>query len=117
MTTLEHLNHDTELAKTLAAEDVRCGDMVAILDVILEFPSFLWSDDPNVLPPQEVVCVRSRSAHTGKPLKVKAICLPYILVETPKGRHKTLDLLQCRLVRLGDEYAKEAWRKLRKAGK
>ncbi len=117
MTTLKHISHDSELAKTLAGEDVCCGDMVAILDVILEFPSFLWGDDPNVLPPQEPVYMRSRSAHTGKPLKVKAICLPYILVETPKGRHKTLDVRQCRLVRLGDGYAKKAWKKFRKARK
>ena len=117
MTTLKHMNHDGELAKTLAGEDVRCGDVVAILDVILEFPSFLWDDDPHVLPPQEPVYVRWRSAHTGKPLKVEAICLPYILVKTPKGRHKTLDLRQCRLVRLSDGYAKKAWKEFCKARK
>jgi hypothetical protein len=50
-------------------------------------------------------------------LKVKAICLPYVLVETPKGRHKTLDLRQCRLVRLGDGYAKKAWKEFCKARK
>jgi hypothetical protein len=117
MTTLKHTSHDGQLAKTLAGEDLRQGDVVAILDVIQEYPSFLWCDDPHVLPPHEPVYVRCRGQHTGKPLKVKAICLPYILVKTPKGRHKTLDLRQCRLVRLGDGYARTAWKRFRKAGK
>ncbi len=117
MTTLKHLAHDGTLAKTLAAEDIQLGDVVAILDVVHEYPSFLWCDDPHVLPPQEPVCVRWRSDQTGRPLKVKAICLPYILVKTPKGRHKTLDVRQCRLVRLSDCYAKKAWKRFRKARK
>jgi hypothetical protein len=117
MATLDHVARAGKLAKSLAAEDVQRGDVVAILDMVCEYPSFLWSDDPHVLPPQEPVCVRWRSQHTKKPLKVKAICLPYILVKTPKGRHKTLDVRQCRLVRLSDDYAKKAWKQFRKAGK
>ncbi len=108
---------DGRLAKILGAEDIHIGDVVAILDVVYEYPSFLWCDDPHVLPPQEPVYVRWRSQHTKKPLKVKAICLPYILVKTPKGRHKTLDVRQCRLVRLNEFYAKQAWKRLRKAHK
>jgi hypothetical protein len=117
MTTLKRMNQESKLAKTLAGEDLRCGDVVAILDVILEFPSFLWREDTHVLPPHEPVCVRWRSAHGGEPLKVKAICLPYVLVKTPRGRCETLDLRQCRLVRLGRGYAKKAWKEFCRAHK
>ena len=117
MKTLNHIAHAGELAKTLPAEDIRRGDVVAILEMVYEYPSFLWSDDPHVLPPHEPVCVRWRSQHTKKPLKVKAICLPYILVKTPKGRHGTLDVRQCRLIRLSDCYARKAWKQFRKTGK
>ena len=117
MTTLNHITDDAELAKTVAAEDIRRGDVVAILDMVHEYPSFLWCNDSHVLPPDEPVCVRWRSRHTGKPLKVKAICLPYVLVKTPTGRHKTLDVRQCRLVRLSNCYAKKAWKRFRKARK
>ncbi len=117
MTTLTHIAHDSELAKTLAPEDIRRRDIVAILDVVHEYPSFLWCNDAQVLPPQEPVHVRWRSRSAGKPLKVKAICLPYILVKTPKGRQKTLDVRQCRLVRLSDCYAKKAWKQFRKVRK
>ena len=117
MTTLNHTAHAAELAKTLAAEDIRRGDFVAILDVVYEYPSFLWCDDAQVLPPTEPVRVRWRSQRASRPLKVKAICLPYLLVKTPKGRHGTLDVRQCRLVRLSDCYVKKAWKQYRKAAK
>ncbi len=117
MMTFTDSAQDSTLAKILGAEDIHVGDVVAILDMVYEYPSFLWCDDPHVLPPQEPVCVRWRSQHTKNPLKVKAVCLPYILVKTPKGRHKTLDVRQCRLVRLDEFYAKQAWKRLRKARK
>jgi len=117
MKTVVQTTNEGELAKILGAEDIQRGDMVAILDVMHEYPSFLWNDDPHVLPPQEPICVRWRTQHTRVPLKVKAVCLPYVLVKTPKGRHKTLDVRQCRLVRLNRFYAKKAWKQFRKARK
>jgi hypothetical protein len=117
MTSLNRLDQDGELAESLAAEDIRCGDVIAILDVIYEFPSFLWPGESYVLPPDEPVCVRLRSHHTGKPLKVEAICLPYVLVKAPDGCHKTLDVRRCRLVRLSRAYAQKAWKRFRKARK
>jgi len=117
MKTLNHTTHADELAKTLAAEDIRRGDIVAILDVVYEYPSFLWCNDAQVLPPTEPVRIRWRSQHLKKPLKVKAICLPYVLVKTPKGRYGTLDMRQYRLVRLSDRYGQKAWKRFRKAAK
>ncbi|MBN2217334.1 MAG: hypothetical protein JW719_08150 [Pirellulales bacterium] len=104
---------NVELAKSLAAEDVRCGDLVAILDVVCEYPSFLWNGDSQLLSPHDPIRVRWRSPAPSRPLKVKAICLPYLLVKSPNGRHATLDTRQCRLVRLSGAYAKKAWNQLK----
>lgn len=107
------INENVELAKSLAAEDIRCGDLVAILDVVCEYPSFLWNGDSQLLSPHDPIRVRWRSAAPGRPLKVKAICLPYLLVKSPGGHHGTLDTRQCRLVRLSGAYAKKAWKQLK----
>ena len=117
MNTFKQIYHDTDLAKSLAAEDIHRGDVVAILDAVYEFPSFLWNSDPHLLSPQEPVRVRLSGQCAGKPLKVKAICLPYVLVKLPNGRHGTLDTRRHRLVRLSDGYAKMAWKQYRKKRK
>lgn len=117
MNTLHQTACQSELAKTLAAEDIRCGDVVAVLDLIQELPSFLWTAEPSVLPPGELVRLHCRNPEAGRPLRVEAVCLPYLLVSTPAGRPKTLDVRQCRLVRLSEVYARKVWKRLRKAHK
>ena len=117
MKTTNQIQHDSELAKSLAAEDIRRGDMVAILDMVYELPSFLWNSESHVLSPHEPVCIRFCGPCAGKPLKVKSICLPFVLVKLPNGRYRTVDVRRCRLVRLGHGYAKMAWKQYRRARK
>lgn len=117
MKTFRQIYQDTDLAKTLAAEDIRRGDVVAILDTVYELPSFLWNLEPHMLAPQEPVRVRLCGPCVGKPLKVKEICLPYVLVKRPDGRYGTLDMRRYRLVRLSHGYAKMAWKQYRKKRK
>ena len=114
MKTLAATTRETSLAKCVAAEDLECGDIVAVLDEIVEFASFMWLSDPHILPPHELVRIRYRTSDNGRPLKVKAICLPFVCVKPPRGKYETLDVRQCRLVRLSPIYAKKAWKKLRK---
>ncbi|MGD9126727.1 MAG: hypothetical protein PVH19_05045 [Planctomycetia bacterium] len=111
MNTYSQINQDTHLAKCLAAEDIRCGDMVTVLDTVYELPSFLWHAEPHQLPPNEPVHIRFISCEQpGQPMRVKAICLPYVFVKRPDKRHVTLDTRRCRLVRLSDDYARQAWK-------
>ena len=106
---------DSQLSRSLAAEDLRCGDFVAILHEIVEWPSFFWCGaDPQLLPPEEPVRLLTRSSQAGMPLKVKAISLPFVFVKRPCGGHLTLDVRQHRLVRLSDDYAREVWRAMEK---
>jgi len=106
---------ETHVARSLAAEDLRCGDFVTILSEIGEWPSFYWSCDSQVWPPNEPVRIQRHSDDGGTPLKVKAICLPFVFVKKPSGEHCTLDLRQHRLVRLSLDYARPVWKALSKA--
>lgn len=99
------------VAASVAPEDIKLGDFVAVLNEIEEFPSFLWSDAPNA---EELVRIRLIPAGSGKPLKVKAICLPFLFVRHPSGPYETLDIRRSQLVRLASTYAKPVWKKLEK---
>jgi hypothetical protein len=98
------------LARPLAPEDIRRNTYVAVLTAIVEFFPF-WQDEPwrpakvrrlDLLPGPD----------GGTPLRVKEVCLPYILVEHPGGQHRTLDVRRFRLGQLSQRYGERAFRRL-----
>ena len=103
------------LAKVLAPEDIRPGDFVTKLHASTELPSFLWCADASTLPLHEPIRFQFIPVGAGIPLKVKCVCLPFVLVKRPFGDARTLDVRQCRLARLDREYAAAAWKEYRKA--
>src|SRR4029453_8801147 len=76
---------EAHLATSLAPEDIGPGDFVSILYELLELPSYFWSCDAQLLPPSEPIRMPWRTADCGTPLKVKAVCLPFIFVKHPSG--------------------------------
>jgi hypothetical protein len=100
----------TTLASTVAPEDLQLGDYVTLLNIICELPSYLWCADATTLSIEEPVRIRLIPASAGKPLKVQAICLPFVLVKKPSGKQRTLDLRQCRLARLDKTYVSATWK-------
>jgi hypothetical protein len=114
-TTANNQECAASLARSLAAEDLRCGDFVGILNETIELPSYHWRSDGQLLPPDELVRIVYRPAEGGTPLKVKAICLPFVFVKHPSGQHQTLDVRRQQLVRLTKSYARLVWKTLTKA--
>lgn len=102
------------LAKVLAPEEVRPGDVVTMLHEIAELPSFLWCMDASLLPAEAPIRIQYVSDGGGIPLKVKSVCLPFVLVKLPYGGQQTLDVRQCRLARLDTAYARTAWKTYKK---
>ncbi len=102
----------SSIAAMVAPEDLRRGDFVAVLSEIVELPSFLWSE---TLPGGrgELVRLRRLPTEDRAPLKVKAICLPFIFVKLPTGQFQTIDVRLASLVRLEKGYAKTVWKTLR----
>ncbi len=107
-------NHCCSIAASVAPEDVRRGDFVAVLSEIVELPNFLFGE---TLPCArgELVRIRRLPTEDRVPLKVKAICLPFVFVAFPTDRHETLDVRLASLVRLDREYAKIVWKALKMA--
>jgi hypothetical protein len=103
---------DTEVSCTaarVAPEDLRRGDFIAVLSEIVEVPSFLWSDT-LAANRGELVRLRRLPTEDRVPLKVKAICLPFVFVRSPSGQFQTVDVRLASLARLERAYAKTVWK-------
>ena len=107
---------ESSLAKALAPEEIRRGDFVAPLYVISEWPTWFWDDD-GMQSREEPVRVRITPREEAQPLKVRAVCLPFVLVKTPAGEERTVDVRKCRLARLDNQFARASWRAYRKVAK
>jgi hypothetical protein len=105
---------DATLARPLAPEEVRAGDFVAVLHVTYELPSFYWCAESYRIPHNEPVRLQYLPDDAGTPLKVRAVCLPFVLVKMHDGQHRTLDLRKHRLARLDRRFAKIAWKGAKK---
>ena len=90
-----------------------CGDFVALLNSICELPSYLWDGCDASLRPQELVRLKLIPNDAGTPLKVFAICLPFIYARTAGGETKIIDLRRMQIVRLDRTSAKQVWGELK----
>ena len=98
------------LAKTLAPEDIRPGDFVALLHEVAELPSFFWCGDAPLESSEQPIRMQFIPEDSGLPLRVKSICLPFVLVRQANGQRQTLDIRRSRLARLDAGYARAAWK-------
>jgi hypothetical protein len=106
---------DSKTAKVLAPEDVCAGDYVALLNVVHEMPSFWWCGGIGTIRPDEPVRVAFFPRNGGVPFRVRSVCLPFILVKTPSGKLRNLDVRRCRLARLDRAHALAAWKACKKS--
>ena len=74
---------------------------------------FLWNADAALSPRDELVRIQCLPVGGGVPLKVKTVCLPYVLVNHPQAKGQILDIRRTRLVRLDREFAKTSWKLLK----
>lgn len=107
----------TSLAKVLAPEDIHVGDYLAVLNVVYEWPSFFWCSDSALEDRKKPVRIEFTPERGGIPLKVKAVCLPFVMVSDPNGNHLPLDVRQHRVAKLATDYGKESWAALKSTGK
>ena len=102
-----------QMAACVAPEDLNCGDFVAALNTTFELPSFLWCCDGLSLQPDEPVRMQFCAVNAGVPLKIKAICLPFIFARFPGQKSQILDVRQTQLVRLNRDYARAVWKEMK----
>lgn len=104
---------ESTLAELVAGEDLRCGDYVATFTQMSELPSYLWDCGDFSLSPQELVRLKYTPCDAGLPLKVVAVCLPFVYAIRPDRSLMTLDLRRTQVVRLDTVCARKAWKALK----
>ncbi|MCB9853227.1 MAG: hypothetical protein H6819_09045 [Phycisphaerales bacterium] len=105
------LSKSIKTIRALAPEDIRIGDYVAITQLVLELPSFFWNDATS-RDPSTPVRLPWTPGDGGLPRRVVDVCLPFVFVQEPDGRHSTLDTRRHRLARLNKRYARAALKRM-----
>jgi len=109
---------ESRTSSSVAPEDIRRGDFVAILRQVCEYvPMFAEGKPEDGDLPRRILVLPKQG---GLPLRVIEVCLPFLLVEQVDGTHATLDTRRNRFARLSEEFARLAIKRIRgdrKAGK
>jgi hypothetical protein len=99
------------VARPLAPEDIRPGSYIAVSQIVWEFCAF-WLAELWCGPPVYSVSLIAGN-DIGTPLRVKEVCLPFVLAQAPDGTHRTIDVRRVRLLLLSDRFGKKASKKLK----
>lgn len=98
----------TTTTRSLAPEDVKPGDYIAVSHTTGQFVSACTEWNKTM----EIVRLRFMPCDAGEPLRVEAVCLPFILVHDPDNHYETIDLRQKEIVRLDKAFGKVAFKKM-----
>ena len=98
--------------RAVAPEDIRAETYVTLLREVIEvFPFGCLSESSwRKIEPLRVTVSCDEA---GTPLRVIDVCLPFILVEDPCCRHRTLDVRRHQVARLKGRYARKAFDRMR----
>ncbi|MGI9515586.1 MAG: hypothetical protein ACR2NP_00950 [Pirellulaceae bacterium] len=103
------------VASLVAGEDIRVGEYYAQMSLTCEYPSYCWPfTDPSTTRVDEPVRITYRSGVANGPYRVKAICLPFVLVKCPSGSRLLLDLRHSQLARVDIKFARQVWKAQKK---
>lgn len=107
------MDTNATVAQPLAPEDLAAGQYVTPLTRVLEcFPYYST---------EEVFRGRTepfRLTYLGNkrtPARVVEVCLPFVLIETPKGKTRMIDLRRYRLARVSDRFGQIMFDQARKS--
>ena len=84
---------------------------------VREYASLVWLCEPFGADKTELTRIQYTPDSGGEPLKVMSVCLPFVLVNQPRGPQFTLDVRRVKLARLDREFAETAWKALRAGSK
>ena len=101
---MEAVISKTRTTRTIAPEDIRVGEHVAILKVSYEYLSFLWCFDSTGDKSTPVRVTFLPFQDVGQPLKVLAVCLPFVVVSRSNSRKFSIDVRACQIGRVHEDY-------------
>jgi hypothetical protein len=98
-------------ARRIAPEDIAPGCYIAVLRENCEFIRGVFCDVPARLTVEQVATLPDEEDLA--PMKVIAVCLPFVLVQKPDGKCRTLDVRAFTVAALDLRFARLAFRRLK----
>jgi hypothetical protein len=105
------MNRKSSIARAIAPEDIRAGMYIALLHEIDFGCGFCWEVEPALMAARGP---RLRIPCEADPYHVKAVSLPFILVQQADGDVTTLDARRYRFARLPSAFGRKAFESMRK---
>lgn len=106
------MDQHTTLARRLAPEEISKGMFVAVLSITHEFIPFFCESISVFERGEPYRMAFLPDEDDARPLKVVAVCLPFVFVKDAQRHHRTLDVRRYRLAqidrRFGRRYFKHA---------
>jgi hypothetical protein len=97
--------------RTLAPEDIRRGQYVSILHVVVQVLPTLCAEDVRwgKVELLNIECLPQKV----EPMKVIEVCLPFVLVRRVSGRHRMIDVRRYRLAEVDERFGRKVFKRLR----
>ena len=101
------------VAQSIAPEDLAAGQYVTPLTRLREHMPFFCTEEAfkDRAEPYRMTCLPKVRA----PVRVVEVCLPFVLIETPKGTTRMIDLRRYRLARVSDRFGRIMFDQAQKA--
>ena len=99
---------EIQMARLIAPEDIVRGQYLVIMGEIEEIEPFFCTSD--LLEKQSLPIRYERMCGYIEPIRVLAVCVPFILIRYVTGQVRSLDCRQTRFARVDAAYGQLVWR-------
>lgn len=104
------MDHHTTIARRLAPEDIRKDMFVAVLTITHEFVPFFCESTAAFERGEPYRMTFLPDEQESQPLKVIAVCLPFVFVKDAHRRHRTLDVRRHRLGQISESFGRKCFK-------
>jgi hypothetical protein len=102
------IENQSNLCRRVPPEDLHPGMFIVVLSVMHEMLAPGSMDDPALRTPR-MLRIACTSCADGEPVRVLAVCLPFVQAEDARGELRTLDIRQHQLGAVAEGYALEVF--------
>jgi len=105
------------MVRAVAPEDIAPGMYITVMVKRHE-----WFPDPCISDAATIMMLRPMRwdrvpKDSGAPMRVAGVCLPFVMVQTPEGKVRTLDVRKMSLARMTDAYGRESFARMARQAK
>ncbi len=111
------MDQQTNLARRLAPEEINKGMFVAVLSITHEFIPFFCESSSVFERGEPYRMAFLPDEEDARPLKVVAVCLPFVFVKDAHRHHRTLDVRRHRVAEIDWRFGKKYFNSVNRARK